>query len=53
MLFRSGENAQREAYQKLPENEQFELMRKELTNIYEESIEADLEDEEYVDNFFE
>ena len=48
-----GENAQREAYQKLPENEQFELMRRKLTDIYEESIEADLEDEEYVDNFFE
>ena len=48
-----GENAQREAYQKLPENEQFELMRKKLTDIYEEAIASDLEDEEYVDTFFE
>jgi hypothetical protein len=48
-----GENTQKEAYQKLPENEQFELMRKKLTDIYEESIASDLEDEEYVDRFFE
>lgn len=48
-----GENAQKEAFQDLPENEQFELMRRKLTDIYEEAIAEDLEDEEYVDEFFE